>query len=365
MRFKKQPVMAKRHASRHASMMRHKSEQYKPEQPAERAALIPQSANQGGAGEQQGWNLVEALGRYVLTHRRQGEWSIRDLVNQPGSNVLILLMLSVALYIPLMLYTGFQNIHAFQQRVNPNPVATVFFESSLEMAHVQRVAEKWQQFPEVLAVTVVSKSQGMQDLMAMHQLSEGLWQSLGYNPLPAVVKLQLVGLSQAQAISLEQKFKGFSGVERVVLDAVWAERLVYFLSLMQKILYVTVLALAMVVVLTVANVTRLKIENQRDHIQIASLFGASSAFLNRPFLYQGFLFGLGSAVVAIVMLLITKAFISEPLAYLLQSYTINIAVLPLRIGTIVGILVISCCLGILGARLAVRQVLVSGLKSVL
>ncbi len=51
--------------------------------------------------------------------------------------------------------------------------------------------------------------------------------------------------------------------------------------------------LALAVLLVVGNTIRLGIHNHHDAIVIASLFGATHAFIRRPFLHSGYLYGLG------------------------------------------------------------------------
>ena len=46
----------------------------------------------------------------------------------------------------------------------------------------------------------------------------------------------------------------------------------------------------------VGNTIRLDIQNRRDEIEVTKLVGGSDAFVRRPFLYNGFWYGLGGAV---------------------------------------------------------------------
>ena len=51
----------------------------------------------------------------------------------------------------------------------------------------------------------------------------------------------------------------------------------------------------------VGNTIRLDIQNRRDEIEVTKLVGGSDAFVRRPFLYNGFWYGLGGAVTAWVI----------------------------------------------------------------
>ena len=49
------------------------------------------------------------------------------------------------------------------------------------------------------------------------------------------------------------------------------------------------------VMVIVGNTIRLDIQNRRDEIEVTKLVGGSDAFVRRPFLYNGFWYGLGGA----------------------------------------------------------------------
>ena len=66
------------------------------------------------------------------------------------------------------------------------------------------------------------------------------------------------------------------------------------------------------VLVIVGNTIRLDIQNRRDEIEVTKLVGGSDAFVRRPFLYNGFWYGLGGAVTAWVITLVGLAVLREP-----------------------------------------------------
>ena len=70
----------------------------------------------------------------------------------------------------------------------------------------------------------------------------------------------------------------------------------------------------------VGNTIRLDIQNRRDEIEVTKLVGGSDAFVRRPFLYNGFWYGLGGAVTAWVITLIAIAVLRDPIGRLAGLY---------------------------------------------
>ena len=75
-------------------------------------------------------------------------------------------------------------------------------------------------------------------------------------------------------------------------------RLNAILEALQRGLLLAAALLGLGVMVIVGNTIRLDIQNRRDEIEVTKLVGGSDAFVRRPFLYNGFWYGLGGAVTA-------------------------------------------------------------------
>ena len=87
--------------------------------------------------------LRGALHRYGLAHCRQIMQSMNDLYRRFWSNTFIILMLGATLFIPLVFYSSFQNVTALKNYFNPNPIATVFFNSSVSHARALEIVDEF------------------------------------------------------------------------------------------------------------------------------------------------------------------------------------------------------------------------------
>ena len=79
-------------------------------------------------------------------------------------------------------------------------------------------------------------------------------------------------------------------------------------------------ALALAVLVVVANTIRLDIENRRDEIEVTKLVGGSDGFVRRPFLYNGVWYGLSGGLVAGVIVAVVVAVLGAPVQRIAGLY---------------------------------------------
>ena len=113
--------------------------------------------------------------------------------------------------------------------------------------------------------------------------------------------------------------------------------------------------LALGVLLIIGNTIRLAIENRRSEIEIVKLVGGTDSFVRRPFLYLGFWYGIGGALVAWVLVQGSLVFLSAPVETIAQSYRDDFALSGPGILDSTIILLAGTGLGVSGALLAVSR----------
>jgi cell division transport system permease protein len=74
------------------------------------------------------------------------------------------------------------------------------------------------------------------------------------------------------------------------------------------------------VLAVIGNTIRLEIQGRRAEIEVTKLVGGSNAYVRRPFLYTGILYGVGGALLAWGILAGAVAVLSEPVATLARLY---------------------------------------------
>jgi cell division transport system permease protein len=92
------------------------------------------------------------------------------------------------------------------------------------------------------------------------------------------------------------------------------------LEVLRRLLLIAALLLGIGVLAVIGNTIRLEIAARRAEIEVTKLVGGSNAFVRRPFLYTGVLYGLGGALLAWGIIAIAVAVIAEPVSTLARLY---------------------------------------------
>ena len=92
------------------------------------------------------------------------------------------------------------------------------------------------------------------------------------------------------------------------------------LDVVRRIVLLAAGLFALGILVIVGNTIRLDIENRRDEIEVTKLVGGSNAFVRRPFLYNGFWYGLGGGLVAWLVVAAAIALLSEPVQRIAGLY---------------------------------------------
>jgi cell division transport system permease protein len=156
------------------------------------------------------------------------------------------------------------------------------------------------EWPEVDSrrVYFVSKEEALSDLVDdLPSLSEGA--ALVENPLPNKIELRL--LDPAQTPTVSQRLRRLPGVEGVVDGSEAVETFLAIndsLRIGGSILIVILLSSAL---FAIVNSIRAAITARRNEIEVMRLVGATRGFIRLPFLIEGFMLGLFSAVVTLAL----------------------------------------------------------------
>ena len=113
--------------------------------------------------------------------------------------------------------------------------------------------------------------------------------------------------------------------------------------------------LALGVVAVVGNIIRLEIHSRRAEIDITQLVGGSPAFIRRPFLYTGALYGGLGAVLAMLLLTFGSLLLATPVSQLAVSYGSHFALAAPGLREFGALLAAGVLLGLTGAWIAASR----------
>ncbi|HJV87956.1 MAG TPA: permease-like cell division protein FtsX [Noviherbaspirillum sp.] len=288
--------------------------------------------------------------------------AFRHLARTPGSFVLNVLVVGIALALPIAGLTVIENVRPVSEQLAIEPEISIFMAMETPRERATGLAPQIRDL--VLAsgnkgkLEFVPREKALSSLQDKSGLSDAIT-ALGENPLPDGYVLKLAGMQDASDATrvegLAVKLKALPGVEYVQIDSAWVKRLAGLMQVLRLALLFLALTLGVVVVAVVFNTIRLQVMTQREEITVCRLFGATDSFICRPFYYTGALLGLvaGSAALGLVALALQP--FNTALADFARLYASEFRLSPLGLLSSVALLATSSALGLMGAMLSVRR----------
>ncbi len=311
-------------------------------------------------GRQQASNnkvgIIQRFFMFFADHIRQGLHSLGELYRTPFASLMTIGVLGFSLTLPSTLYIMVANTEKITEQWQQASEISLFLRGSVTESQAQQLLKRLRTWNEINAVSYVSSEQALDEFQRLSGLGEAL-DYLDENPLPAVVLVTPTSkhASPTAAGILLDKLKKEREVDIGKLDIEWLERLYGLLKIAKELVYILALLLFFAVVLIIGNTIRLNIYNKRDEILVMKLVGATDAFIQRPFLYTGFWFGLLGGVMAWVTVTLILIWIGWSLDEFMAQYQIKLDITGLNMQALLIMLAVSISLGLAGSFLSVRK----------
>lgn len=247
--------------------------------------------------------------------------SLGRLARAPVATLLTLLVIALALALPTALRLFVANAQEATGNFANAIDLSVYLKTDVPLAKAQQLAQAAQQRHEVAAVTLISADKGLEDFRTYSGFGDALT-ALKENPLPHVlhVRPRPEVSSPAALESLRRYFSAWPEVDLVQVDADWVMRFNAILEVLRRLLLIAAALLGVGVLAVIGNTIRLEIQSRRPEIEVTKLVGGSNAFVRRPFLYTGMLYGLGGALLAWGIVALAVLALGEPVATLARLY---------------------------------------------
>jgi cell division transport system permease protein len=198
---------------------------------------------------------------------------------------------------------------------------SVYLKTDVALSKAEQLASNAKARPGVADVTLIPADQALEEFRTYSGFGAAL-EVLEQNPLPHVLHVHPApdASSTAAIESLRAYFAAWPEVDLVQIDSEWVNRFNAILDVLRKVLLIAAALLGLGVLAVVGNTIRLEILNRRAEIEVTKLVGGSDGFVRRPFLYTGLLYGLGGALLAWGIIMITVLVLEQPVATLAELY---------------------------------------------
>jgi cell division transport system permease protein len=220
-------------------------------------------------------------------------------------------MLVLGVFIPIV-----QATNGAADSVRGRVEVDVYMYTNATSADDSRVQAELQALPHVKQVQFVSKAVAYQQQAAQNQQAYAL---LGSNPLPDTFHVIPDNPSNVLLVHSEITGSGGGGlidssIQTVSNKQTDTQKILEVTNLVTITAAVLTVLLVLASILLIANTIRLSLYSRRREVEVMKLVGATDWFIRWPFVIEGMIVGSLGALLAIVVLGITKIALLDPLA---------------------------------------------------
>lgn len=272
------------------------------------------------------------------------------------SNILTTAVIGISLALPTSFYLLLDNVRSVSTNWEYSLQITLFLKPEISYETATELSNKLTADPTIGETIIINRD----DALAEYQRLSGfaaVLNELDENPLPHVilVKPRLQDIDEAKAIALSKELESLAEVDSAQYDSQWIKRLLTLLDIINHIILILSTLLAIAVLLIIGNTIRLAIHNHRTEIEILKLFGGTDRFIQRPFLYSGFWYGVFGSIIAWLLIIIAMQILQSPVKRLANLYASDFVLIGAGFHNFLILLMIGVALGLTGSWIAVKR----------
>ncbi|MFT6092379.1 MAG: cell division transport system permease protein [Pseudohongiellaceae bacterium] len=224
----------------------------------------------------------------------------QGMLARPVATLATLLAIATTLLVPILLLIISSSLAQTLDQYSNSPQLTAYLVESSNENMILHVSERLLLREDIGVVEVVPRARAFAEFANIAGF-DGLLGELEINPLPDALIILALELDPTKLESLAKELAAYPEIDLVQLDVEWIKRLQGFTQLMRNLGLLIGLAALIGFFLVIANTTKLIVQQSEDEIRVLKLIGAPDAFILRPLLYSGLLYGLCAAVFSLIL----------------------------------------------------------------
>ncbi len=311
------------------------------------------SARAGASQSRTQWS--HQLRGWLQHHRLSAAQSLLKVLERPTASILTWLVIGIALALPVGFSVALDNVDRLGAGWDSPAQMSVFLANDVESEGASVFTASLAEHSSIDSVVFVSREAALNEFAELSGFADVI-ESLNENPLPNVILVTPAReLPSDEIATLRNELAAMGGVDEVVVDMAWLQRLQSLLELSRRAVLIVGAMLVLGVILILGNTIRVAIEGRRDEIVVVKLIGGSNAFVRRPFLYTGLWYGVGGGLCSGLLVAAALWYVDEPVASLAALYKSNFSIVGPGVMGVLNLVILGGLLGLAGAWLAVTR----------
>jgi cell division transport system permease protein len=231
--------------------------------------------------------------------------------NSAVSLASVLVMTMTLFMLGSLIFTG-ATLNASLEQIRDKVDVNVYFVTTAPEEEILSLKQSVEALPEVAFAEYVSRDEAIERFRVRHQndqLTLQALEELDENPLGANLNIKAKETSQYEGIAkfLESESALASGEQPIIDKVNYAQnkaaidKLTTIIDSLETFGFIITIILIVVSVIITFNTIRLAIYTSREEISVMRLVGASNMYIRGPFVFEGIMYGVLSAIITLIM----------------------------------------------------------------
>jgi cell division transport system permease protein len=245
------------------------------------------------------------------------------------------------------------NISIFLNNMESQLLAIAYLQDGLSEEEIDTLVQDVSELQGVQEIRYISKEEAFQNLKEDLSEHEEILAGIQENPLPASIEIIVTKPQYLEEITFQ--IEQYNGIEEVNYGGQLTKNLLLVFDFVRKTGIAIISLLIFIAILIMVSVIKIGVHSRQQEIEIMSLVGATSWFIRWPFIIEGFLKGLLSSIIAVIVLVRGYYYYINQLRMILPFIDIapdNIVLIRMT----VFIITLGLFIGIFGSIISLRRI---------
>ena len=270
------------------------------------------------------------------------------------STLMMFLVIGVTLILPSISFLVVQNLKSISETIQHESQISIFLKKDISVDAKNKIEKDLKSRIEINNYHYVKKEEAwprLQKSMGFNESNNGLSE----NPLPDAFFVSPNTVNPNQIMILKSSLDKLGGVDQVVVDTGWVKKLNSILHLANKAIFLASILLAFMLTVVIGNTIRLQMTSHHEEIELSKLIGATNQFIRRPFLYSGFIYGLGGGLTAALSLKLIVIFLNQTVVEVEALYGAQFIIVDLTLVQYLSIVGSSILIAVAASFISINQ----------
>ena len=270
------------------------------------------------------------------------------------STLMMFLVIGFTFILPSLSFLVVQNLKSISEAIQHESQISIFLKKEIPIDAKNKIEKELKNRSEINSYHFVKKEEAwpkLQKSMGFNDSNSGLSE----NPLPDAFFISPNTVNPNLIADLKSFLEKLDGIDQVVVDTGWVKKLNSVLHLANKAILLASILLASMLIVVIGNTIRLQMTSHHEEIELSKLIGATDQFLRRPFLYSGFIYGLGGGLTAAIALKLIVIFLNQTVEEVEALYGAQFVIIDLNFLQYLSIIGSSVLIAITASFISINQ----------